>query len=683
MSTVRLDPTYSLTLLIVCLSGTLVSPPSQAQTAVADRNFHSAEQRVPPFDQSEAIPSEAVLKVAPRCFSPQSEPDALSVPPLVTQEIASEPLPLQPDGATPGRNQPAAAPSAEPGPTTPLLTRQPILPTADQLRQGEILLNLRYRQFFQGGTAQESGVTGQPTLGITAGATSGLELTLDAQTVDNAGPGRQGEFDVARVNNDPDGGAPGGPNFLNELTFLAKQRLWQNDSGSLALSGAAAISLGYAARPFTYTGNGIRGGGTSPQLVPSLEVPLTYRPSDRWQITVSPKVAFFVDSNAMYFTNLNGQVPGNFGTTFGLAGAVSYRFNSRVVLWGDAFVPFTGNNTINRDTGAPAKVPVFNAGLRYLVNPRLSLDLFASNALGNTGPLSIVGDRDYPALGVGVTWLPGLTGSNRDYPVAFAATQQPPPVTASGFAPLLGNTLPARVLMMNIGGGGQGLLASARYGLMDDLEIGFFTDVISGQVDESEMGISGKIRFLHQGDGDPFTLSALATVSRSNNVMINFVDNNRNALEDKGLKEGGFVLGNEDEGELVVATISIPMHYQFASGSALWLTPIVGYVQRSGWEIAGLNLGGTVPLIQDFRAIAEVGINLVGPGNAFMGDTRENVIPWIVGLRWEPGSFMKLMGLKLDSYVTNRVGWSPFHTMRVRADNDITFGVNLTIPVRF
>lgn len=671
MRTVRLDPTYSLTLLIFCLSGALVSPPSQAQTAAPDRNFHSGEQGVSPFDQSEAM-----AKVAPRCFSPQGEPDSLLVPPLAIQEVASDQPPLQSDGVAPLVNHPPA----EPGPTTPLLTRQPILPTADQLRQGEILLNLRYRQFFQGGTAQESGVTGQPTLGITAGATSGLELTLDAQTVDNAGPGRQGEFDVTRVNNDPGGG---GPNFLNELTFLAKQRLWQNDSGSLALSGAAAISLGYAARPFTYTGNGIRGGGTSPQLVPSLEVPLTYRPSDRWQITVSPKVAFFVDSNAMYFTNLNGQVPGSFGTTFGLAGAVSYQFNSRVVLWGDAFVPFTGNNTINRDTGAPAKVPVFNAGLRYLVNPRLSLDLFASNALGNTGALSIVGDRDYPALGVGVTWLPGLTGSNRDYPVAFTATPQPPPVTANGFAPLLGNTLPAKVLMMNIGGGGQGLLASARYGLMDDLEIGFFTDVISGQVDESEMGISGKIRFLHQGDGAPFTLSALATVSRTNNVMINFVDNNRNALEDRGLKEGGFVLGNEDEGELVVATVSIPMHYQFASGSALWLTPIVGYVQRSGWEIAGLNLGGTIPLIQDFRAIAEVGINLIGPGNAFMGDTRENVIPWIVGLRWEPGSFMKLMGLKLDSYVTNRVGWTPFHTMRVRADNDITFGVNLTIPVRF
>lgn len=567
-----------------------------------------------------------------------------------------------------------------------LQTRQPVLTTADQLRQGEVITNFRYRQTFPAGTAGSVGLTGQPTFGITWGITNDLELTLDAQTVDNSGPVTQGLFNAKRIN--PDGT---GPNFFQEFTLQAKQRLWQNEEGTQSLSGVAAASLGNAGRPFLFSNstNGSASNGENQGVVTSLELPFTIRADDRWQFTLSPKVAFLPDDNALYFNRLPINNPGSFGTTFGLAGGISYQLNPRLILWGDAFVPFTGNNTINRDTGLPARTIAFNTGLRYLVNPRLATDLFVSNTLGNTGPLSIVADRDNLALGLGVTYLPGITPANRRYSPHFNSTQQPPPSTLAGFTLLDGGTIPNQQLLLSLQGGGQGLLTGFRYGLLDDFEIGAFLDSIPGNVDESELGLSGKIRFLHQADDDPFTLSGLVTVARANNVLTNLVNNDRNDLEKRGLEKGGFAFSNEKAGELLIITLSTPMHYQFKGGSAIWLTPTLGFVQRNGLELAGLNLGGSVPLAQDLDVIAEAGLELSGKGNAFIGNNRDTVIPWTVGLRWRPASLLgiseksAISNLQLEAYVTNRVGTTPFGSLRVRADNDVAIGAGLVLPIQF
>jgi hypothetical protein len=133
--------------------------------------------------------------------------------------------------------------------TTGILdTRHPVLTTAEQLRQGEVVTNLRYRQSFPPGSDSQTGLTGQPTFGISWGITNNLELTLDAQTVDNSGPVRQGPFSAQRINPDNTG-----PNFFQEFTLQAKHRLWQNETGTQALSGVVAASLGNAGRPFRFS----------------------------------------------------------------------------------------------------------------------------------------------------------------------------------------------------------------------------------------------------------------------------------------------------------------------------------------------------------------------------------------------------------------------------------------------
>lgn len=566
---------------------------------------------------------------------------------------------------------------------SPLSTRHPVLTTAEQLSQGEVLVNLRYRQSFISGDAADTGLTGQPTLGITWGVTDSLELTLDAQTVDNSGPGKQGSFDVKRINADDTS-----PNFFQEITFQGKQRIWENQSRNQALSGVIAFSTGLQGRPYRFTDSttgAIADQGRNSGLVTSIEIPLTISPSDRLQLTVSPKIAFLPDSHALYFSNPPVANPGSFGTTFGVAGGLTYRILPRLLVWGDAFVPFTGNNSINRETGLPARSVAFNAGLRYLVNPRLATDIFVSNTLGNTGAMSVVSDRAYTSLGLGVTFLPGVTGANRSYAQSFGTTQEPPPSSFAGFAFLDGGTVASNQAVLNLAGGSQGILTSLRYGILDDLEFGIFLDYVSGIIDESALGFSGKIRFLHQADGDPFTLSGVATLARSNNVLVNLINDNRNEFEQRGLDKGGFAFSNESDGELFIITLSAPFHYQFTSGSALWFTPTLGYIQRNGLQIAGFNLGGSLALSRDLDAIAEAGINFTSEGNAFTGDSLENAIPWTVGLRWQPSD---LFGIsentpQLEAYLTNRVGSSPFETLRVRADNDLAIGVGLVLPVQF
>ncbi|MBD1920765.1 hypothetical protein H6F77_06660 [Microcoleus sp. FACHB-831] len=570
---------------------------------------------------------------------------------------------------------------ANPTPTSVLQNRQPILTTANQLRQGEVLTNVRYRQSFPSGKSSDVGLTGQPTLGFTWGVTNNLELTLEGQTVDNSGPRRQGPFIAQRIDR-----LGNGPNFFQEITLQAKHRIWQNEEGTQAISGVVATSIGNAKRPYTFSGpaaSSVKNEG----VVTSLELPYTIAPDERLQLTFSPKIAFLPESNALYFNRPPIANPGSFGTTFGLAGGVSYRINPRLILWGDAFVPVTGNNTISRETGLPARTIAFNAGMRYLVNPRLSTDLFVSNTLGNTGALSVVADRALASVGLGVTFLPGITGANRRYSQHFDSTQQPPPNTPAGFALLDGGNVPSQQMRVTLQAGGQGILSGIRYGILDDLEIGAFLDSIPGTIDESELGFSGKIRFLHQADGDPLTLSGAVTIARSNNVLVNLINNNRNEFKEQGLKKGGFAFSNEEEGELFIVTLSTPMNYQFKGGSALWLTPTVAYVQRNGLQMAGFNVGASVPVVKNLDAIAEAGIDLSGKGNAFIGNTRETVIPWILGLRWNPSSVLGFSdrnifsGLQLEAYLTNRLGATPFQSLRVAADNETTFGVGVVLPI--
>ena len=563
---------------------------------------------------------------------------------------------------------------------SPLVNQQFIQPTALHLNKGDIVLKLNNRLFFTPGSVETDGTTDFYNLAFSWGITNNLELTFDLQHVDSSFPGRQGEFDVLTVGGD------------NEGTVEVKQRIWQNSSQTQALSGVVSLSFPLADRGSLFRQNSQTVLDEQRQdFVPALQIPLTTSISDRLQLTFSPTVAFFPEESALFLRRPPTNNSDSFGTTFGFAGAISYNLSPRLTLWGDAFVPVTGNNSVSRDSGQPAKTVAFNAGFRYLVNPRLAVDVFASNTLGSTGALALTADPGFTSLGASVVFMPDLISGNRRYPDSFdlELKGEDSPITTDGLAFFDGGTIPSGKFLFNLQGGSQGVLTSLRYGLLKDLEVGIFLDYVSSDVDESEQGVSGKIRVLNQAQGDPLTASLAATFSLTNQPFINFINNNRNEFDNRNLdKDVPFFFPGQDdapEGKLFIVTLSLPLHYQFDNGAALWATPIVGFVQRNGVEVAGVNVGGSFPVLQDISLVGEVGANFVDAGNSFVGNNRENVIPWTVAIRWDSSRFLGIDSNstnrpQLELYVTNRVGSSTWHQLRVRDQNETAVGVGVFIP---
>ena len=644
------------------------TPPSGLFPPAAKRDLTNTEYPV------------ADLGDRPQRESQPSQLETESSAEIEKTPISTETAPLPTEASVAQEISPASQPVK-----SPLGSRQFQQPTAQHLGQGEVVFNVGGRVYFLPNFSQVSDslitdeTTAYPTFGVSWGITDTSQLTIQWQQVDSIGIGRQGPFQVVRRDGDQEG------------TLEFKQRLWQDDAETQALS--AVLSLSFGQRGFEFSRNGqivLQEQKNSP--VPALQVPFTATLGDRWNLTLSPTVAFFGSESALFLRRAPVENPGSFGTTFGFATAISYEVNPRLTLWGDAFVPLTGNNSISRDSGKPAQAIAFNAGLRYMINPKLGIDLFASNTLGSVGALALTADRDLVAIGTNLVFMPDFLGGNRRYPSSFDGQE-----TYTGISPtthglnfLNGGTLRSGGFNFDVEGGSQSIFTALRYGFLQDLEGGIYLNYVFGDRDESEQGISGKIGFLNQNQGDPLTVSLAVTTGLTSESFANFRFNNRNAFERSGLTNGvPFFYPGADEGnrnKLYVITASIPIQYEFDNGAALWFTPMMGYVQRLGTELAGFNVGGTLPLGKDFRVLGEVGANFAGEGNGFDGQQLKDIIPWTAAIRY---NFASLLGINpnagerftsyVELYVTNRVGFTPWLHMRVLDQNDTAIGGGLSI----
>ena len=567
--------------------------------------------------------------------------------------------------------------------TTPLSQQLFTQPTAQHLQTGELIFNFDSRLYFlpdlvEGGVDDGDTAVNFNT-GFVWGISDKLQLALQFLFLDSSSPAKQGDFISERTENQAAAG---------EL----KYQLWQNESQTQALSGVVSASWG--TRGFRFTREGTRTDETeinNRNVFVALAFPYTAQVSNKWQFTISPTVAFFNDRNAGFFHRLPGEDE-EFGTVFGLTGSTAYEINPRLFIWGDVFVPFTGNNSISRSSGEPDTAIAYNGGIRYLVNPRLALDIYASNTFGSFGPISLTADRDLVALGTNLTFMPDFIGANRKYSDRFNEeySNVTTPLTTDGLAFFDGGVVSSQDFVWHFQAGNQGILTALRYGLVKDLEAAIYLDYIFGDVDESEQGYAVKVRLLNQAESSPITLSIAATLGITNQPFVNFLEGDRDEFERRDLDKEFpiFTPGGDDieEGKQLIATFALPIHYQIADNTAVWFTPIAGYLQREGTELAGFNLGGSLAFTDELSAVAEVGANFIGEGNSISQNGLEDKIPWTFALRWTP---LTLFGLEptadntnpqLEFYLTNRVGSSTWHQLRVRDDNDLAIGVGLQLP---
>jgi hypothetical protein len=563
---------------------------------------------------------------------------------------------------------------------TPLTKQLFSQPTAHHLGKSEVLINLDTRSFFFPDLVSEAVDNEDSAVnfntGFSWGITDELQLALQFQHVDSSSPVKQGDFTSERTED-------------NEAALELKYNLWTNSAQTKALSSVVAASWG--TRGFMFTRGEEKVEINNRDVFVALAVPFSTNIGDRWQFNLSPTVAFFKAESAVFFHRLPDDEQSSFGTVLGLGAGASYRLSSRLLVFSDVFLPLTGNNSINRDSGQPDQAIAYNAGVRFLTNPRLALDLYATNTFASFAPLSLTADRDFMGLGANLTFMPDAIPGNRKYAASFQPTSDlQESFTTDGLAFFDGGTIPSGKLALQLQGGNQGILTAMRYGLLPDFEGGIFLDYVAGNIDESEQGISGKVRLLHQEENAPFTLSGAATAGLTNEPFINFFNNDATAFQSNDLDKTIPVFtpgGDEgDRGKLLILTFALPIQYEINQGTAVWVTPILGYAQRMGLEIAGFNLGSAIAVGEEFSLIAEAGANLKGEGNTFINGRRENKIPWTVGVRWLPLSLLAREASQnnadpyLELYLTNRVGSSTWHQLRVRENNELGVGASLSLP---
>jgi hypothetical protein len=341
-----------------------------------------------------------------------------------------------------------------------------------------------------------------------------------------------------------------------------------------------------------------------------------------------------------------------FGTVVGPEGGASVQISRPLELWGRAFLPVSGHNTIARGTGRPARAPAYDVGVRLRLTDALSSEVFLSNALGNTGALAYVADREYPSIGAGVAFRPGAKLVQTFTDLVDGSDRVAAPHRAlSAHSSTRGDR------SVTLGGGMQGVVASAALSPVDQLEFTAFLDYPNGSIDEGELGGSGRVALLTARGGSPYSISIVAAASRTNTPMINLLSGSRDELERRGLEKGGFDFGDEniDEGRVYVIVGALPIERRIGARSTLHITPIVGLAQRSGTQIVGGVAGIDRSFAPSFAGSLSLGGDFGSKGNVLTRDGRDHVPVWTAAATWATRG-MRSHGFALDAQLTNRVG---------------------------
>jgi hypothetical protein len=510
----------------------------------------------------------------------------------------------------------------------------------------------------------------QPTLGIWWRPVTRLQLGIDAQTVDNSGPGVQGNYSVSRT-------VPGAGsgNFLQEITYVSRLELLPLASAhrlSAELSWSRAVRSYFLIERATHDSIS----GNRRRDVPALV--LTYsRSLGSATLGLGGAVAWLARDDAMYLRALPGERR-RFGPLSGLALAADARIFGPLDAWGRALIPIAGNNTIVRASGRPARYPAYDIGLRLHLSPFTAGEVFVSNALGNNGALAMVSDREYRALGAGLRVTPDARATEVNWHDKRNHHLQPAPLAMSS---LSGVWLSAHQASLSVRAGTQGLMASAEWGPVPGVQGGVFLDLLDGTRDEGELGALLRVS-LHEGNrGLTPRVGIVASGSRTNNPLVNLLAGSWREIDRLGLPKGGFRFGDENgyEGRLYVVTLSLPVEWN-ANDTRVRVAPTAGYVQRNGLQLSGIALGAERDVVPSLSVALDGGV-AIGKGNVLLREERAHSLPFSFNVRWSPSwsSDPARSPLSLEGFVTNKAGDSPFHALRVRADRRVSAGLGLRL----
>jgi Pentapeptide repeats (8 copies) len=610
------------------LSGINLETANLAGTNLAEANLAGASIEQPPIPSAVSAPAptstvsfETPLRISQNPKAPSSASDLKSgLTPASTESTSL----LAQEEAEP--TQPAPDTSSATTETPTPLELPPIrlfnLETANQLPRGALSFSVGLRNFLnsQGPFGGGFGKQVNP-FRVDYGITDRLQIGL------------AGDLFSDRLNR-PVLGQPVEFQYFSAAAQL-KYKVFEQKNFSVGVTGSAEL-LNLRSNTTSFLsgvslGNEKTGGNI---IVGSVQVPLTYSVTDKFQLHLTPGVSFFPETF---------QGAPFYGTIFNVGAGVSWQPLKRLNFFADVHVPIgPGGNAIRGSDASVFKAPVWSGGLRFLVNPAVGLDIYATNAFGTTPAaqtLSFLPDSDQIAIAALLNFTPDL---GKNYAADFRGkprvdlTARDKQLLMDGFTIPTADTLRPRTLRVR-GGYGAGINGNIATGLTNDVQLEFLALAYDGPIanglnpEALKLGGAAKIRFLDQVQGDPFSLAARATFAQT-------------VTERNGFSEGGLIF-----------------QYRPIPQLALLFEPKAGVF--GGDERFGTGLGVNLQLWKGLQFIGEY-------TPVFVGQDKTGV--WSVGLRYVDAK----TGLGVDVYSSNAAGLDSFGTLIGRPDPSIGFNVH-------
>jgi uncharacterized protein YjbI with pentapeptide repeats len=498
------------------------------------------------------------------------------------------------------------------------------LDTANQLPKGAVSFTLGFRNFFNSqGSQGDGGGFGRQVASFRGdgGVSDRLQLGLAGDLFSDS---LLRKIDGERVN-------------LKYFSAAAQAKYQFLKADKLQISVAGSAELLNIRTDTTAFFSGVPLGNSfsgKTVFAGSIQVPLTYSLSDQFQVHLTPGVSFFPDSfkGAPFY-----------GTVFNIGAGVSWQPLKRLNLFADIHVPLgPGGNSLRAGDASIFKSVVWSGGLRFLVNPAVGLDIYATNAFGTTPAtqiLTFMPGGDQVAIAAVLNFTPEIA---QNYAPDFrnkarvTLTPRDQQLLLDGFTIPTADTLLPRTIRVRAGTG-AGTGGNIATGLTNDVQIEFLAESYDGPIrngidpEPVKLGGAAKIRFLDQVQGDPFSLSARVTFAQT-------------LTQPNGFSEGGIIF-----------------QYRPIPQLALIFEPKAGIFGSD--ERFGTGLGFNLQLWKGLQLIGEYTPVLVGEGKIGV---------WSAGLRYLDPK----LGLGFDVYGSNAAGLNSIGTLIGRPDPSVGFNIH-------
>ena len=197
--------------------------------------------------------------------------------------------------------------------------------------------------------------------------------------------------------------------------------------------------------------------------VGSLSLPLSWKPNPRWQLNLTPAVAFLPSTQGAG----QGGAGTFYGTNISVGVGSSYRIGDQLNLFGSAVLPLGPGTNAFGPSLSFVRVPILSVGANYAINPRIALEAAVTNGYGLTPATAVLALPSAPneaMLSGRFVWNPGAPDSPR---VRFTPRQRS--LTLGGLSVSTALLPPSETTQLWVNGDSLGnLLGSAAYSVSND-----------------------------------------------------------------------------------------------------------------------------------------------------------------------------------------------------------------------